>query len=146
MPVIRDPKKMVSPAKEAAIKALAACQTMSVKVWVNETLRSQEVQDAYYLQGRDILENVNAKRKIAGLTPINESENKNIITWTLKSKHSSGKAMDLYPVDKTGKILWSGKKSDFQPIADIIKPFGFDWGGDWDAKNLDLPHFEWKAT
>jgi hypothetical protein len=146
MPIIRDPKKMVSPAKEAAIKALAACQTMSVKVWVNETLRSQEVQDAYYLQGRDILENVNAKRKIAGLPPINESENKNIITWTLKSKHSSGKAMDLYPVDKTGKILWSGKKSDFQPIADIIKPFGFDWGGDWDAKNLDLPHFEWKAT
>jgi hypothetical protein len=146
MPVIRDPKKMVSPAKEAAIKALAACQTMSVKVWVNETLRSQEVQDAYYLQGRDILENVNANRKTAGLPPINESENKNIITWTLKSKHSSGKAMDLYPVDKTGKILWSGKKSDFQPIADIIKPFGFDWGGDWDAKNLDLPHFEWKAT
>jgi hypothetical protein len=146
MPVIRDPKKMVSPAKEGAIKALAACASMSVKVWVNETLRSQEVQDAYYLQGRDILENVNAKRKIAGLPPINESENKNIITWTLKSKHSSGKAMDLYPVDKTGKILWSGKKSDFQPIADIIKPFGFDWGGDWDAKNLDLPHFEWKST
>jgi hypothetical protein len=146
MPVIRDPNKMVSPAKEGAIKALAACASMSVKVWVNETLRSQEVQDAYYLQGRDILENVNAKRKIAGLPPINESENKNIITWTLKSKHSSGKAMDLYPVDKTGKILWSGKKSDFQLIANIIKPFGFDWGGDWDAKNLDLPHFEWKST
>ena len=104
MPVIRDPNKMVSPAKEGAIKALAACSSMSVKVWVNETLRSQEVQNAYYAQGREPLDNTNAKRKIAGLPPITDAENKNMITWTLKSKHSSGKAMDLYPIDKNGKV------------------------------------------
>jgi hypothetical protein len=146
MPLIRDPLQLVPPCRDAAIKALAACNAMSLRIFVNETLRSQNVQDAYYLQGRDTLENVNLARMKAGLRIIGVGENQHMITWTHKSKHTEGKAMDIYPMDKYGKILWGAPKSEFQKIADVIKPFGFDWGGDWEPAKQDLPHFQWRET
>jgi len=59
-----------------------------------ETRRTKEVQEAYYAQGREPLSRINALRSLAGLNPIGEAEGKRIITWTRKSKHIDGLAVD----------------------------------------------------
>lgn len=74
-------------------------------------------------------------------------------SWTLKSKHIEGKAIDVvpYPVD------WNNK-SKFVKIYEAFKQASeetgvkFRWGGDWNQNgsyedeikrgSLDMPHFE----
>ena len=131
--------------REAAEKALAAIAAVGIKVWVNETLRDQPVQDAYYAQGREPLDAINVKRKAAGLANIGAGESKNIVTHAKVSRHTTGTAIDIYPAGKAGEARWAAPESDYKKFADIMKLFGFNWGGDWpDFK--DLPHFELRAT
>ena len=78
---------------------------LGVAYKVLETRRTPEVQAAYYAQGREPLDVVNAKRKVARLYLLTEKENRNMITWTLKSKHLDGLAIDIVPVIG-GRIPW----------------------------------------
>lgn len=73
-----------------------------------------------------------------------------IVTWTMKSKHIEGKAVDLVPypldwndLDKFDKI----KNAMFQAAKEI--DVNLRWGADWDRDGnyrekgeYDSPHFE----
>jgi peptidoglycan L-alanyl-D-glutamate endopeptidase CwlK len=115
-----------------------------------ETLRTAATQTAYYAQGREPLESVNAKRKAAGLQPLIESDNKYKITWTLKSNHLSGHAIDIVPM-VDGKVPWNINTdkiaSAYKRLGEIGESVGLSWGGRWKPLDKfgigkDAPHFE----
>lgn len=117
---------------------------------VIETKRSESIQRAYYAQGREPLSVVNIKRRSAGLPEIGEIENKNKITWTLKSKHLDGKAADIVPVID-GKIPWNINSKEiaaaYMRIGMAGEAAGLSWGGRWTPLDKfgigkDAPHFE----
>jgi peptidoglycan L-alanyl-D-glutamate endopeptidase CwlK len=115
---------------------------------VTETLRTQEVQEAYFAQGREPLDVVNTKRKTAGLPPISSGENQRTITNAdgvkFPSSHQSGKAVDLFPLNINGGIWWGFTPQDqvwlalMQLIGAVAKKHGLIWGGDWKKDPKDL--------
>lgn len=63
-------------------------------------------------------------------------------TASTPSNHSFGTALDMN-ADWNGfhqTPAANGAKGDLHPVADVIKRFGFDWGGDW--RRPDGMHFE----
>lgn len=70
------------------------------------------------------------------------------VSWTLKSRHLSGHAVDLVPL-VGGKITWAWPV--YYKLAPIIKAAAasvgvpVEWGGDW-SRNKDGPHWQlpWK--
>ena len=77
-----------------------------------------------------------------------------IVTWTMNSKHLTGNAVDIAPVDATGKVLWEDTQAFDQMAAAMFaaaKELGIPirWGHDWDQDGIprergetDGPHFE----
>lgn len=65
---------------------------------------------------------------------------------THKSRHLTGHAVDLAPINADGSIPWNDR-SRFAEVADAMKAAarqeGIElvWGGDW-ANFYDGPHFE----
>jgi hypothetical protein len=110
-----------------------------------ETLRTKATQIAYYAQGREPLEAVNAKRKSAYLYMLKESENR-IVTYTLNSKHLTGEALDIVPLTALGTLWWTAPKHTWELIGNIGESYGLVWGGRWGAKDgrlgWDCPHFQ----
>lgn len=145
MGLIRDTSRLEPRTREAAEKALASLAAIGVKVWVNETLRLPETQAAYYAQGREGVDQVNAKRRGAGLWSITAQENTKTITQTLNSKHLVGKAIDVVPLAADGGPNWGADRAEYQKIADVMKLYGFEWGGDWKG-SWDQPHYQIKES
>lgn len=124
---------------------------------VNETKRDQDVQSAYYAQGRKPLSEVNDLRKKAGLYLLSGSENESIVTnrelIRTDAGHGAGLALDVYP-----EIGWRAPQSYWKIIKLIIdndinpkyKEFfetnkcHIEWGGEWKLKDgsSDSPHIE----
>jgi hypothetical protein len=152
MPLVRDIEKLNPIVKEKFKLALAELDKEKIFYYINETYRSQLVQDAYYAQGRQPLDVVNTFRAKAGLVKIGLDESKNIITNAKVSKHTSGKAVDIYLKNGSGGIVWSANRFQLEPMATIIKSFGFEWGGDWTKPDIngkvftDLPHYEYNGV
>lgn len=106
-----------------------AIQITTQDFMITEGVRTPERQRDLYAQGRT------APGKV--------------VTWTLNSNHfvhpktGYGHAVDVcpYPVD------WS-KPAKFEAIAKAVKQAAaelnvrIEWGGDWSAKNRDLPHWQ----
>jgi hypothetical protein len=116
-----------------------------------ETYRAQEVQDAYYAQGRESLDIVNQKRIEAGISIIDEYQNRHIITKARHSKHTDGLAADIVPVISNGRIPWLIRDAStaalWLSISEVMKKHGLAWGGDWEPKNewgigWDPAHYE----
>ena len=61
-----------------------------------------------------------------------------IVTWTLKSNHVLGLAVDI-AFQKAGKLSYA--QTYYDKLVPIAKGLGFDWGGDWKIIK-DTPHFE----
>ena len=77
-----------------------------------------------------------------------------VVTWTMKSKHIDGLAVDLAPLDENGAIPWV----DFAAFKEIARAmfeaaqvleYRIRWGADWDQDGnprergeTDSPHFE----
>lgn len=110
-----------------------AIQISAVDFTVIEGVRSLARQKQLYAQGRT--------------TP------GKIVTWTMKSKHIEGKAVDLGPVNG-GKLDWSDT-AGFEAIAKAMMEaagelgIGLRWGANWDGDDKphekgegDSPHFE----
>ena len=118
---------------------LAELDRIGFEYLISETLRTKAVQEAYFAQGRKPLEEVNKLRVSAGLWEISEKENKTKITWTLKSKHLEGLAIDIVP-SKDGKFWWNAPDEKWKQMRDISEQFDIESGYTW--KNKDIPHFE----
>lgn len=96
-----------------------------------------------------ITEGVRTPKRQADLYAQGRTAPGKVVTWTLNSNHfvnpktGYGHAVDVcpYPVD------WS-KPAKFEAIAKAVKQAAaelnvrIEWGGDWSAKNRDLPHFQ----
>lgn len=109
-----------------------------------EGRRSERVQKAYYAQGRDPLPLVNALREAAGLYPLRGEKDNYVITWTLKSKHIEGLAMDVVPVDGAGSPTWdiAHYRAAFEKILRCGRDAGLICGADWPEPQTDWPHYE----
>ena len=134
-------------AAKAAV-ALAELKKAGVSCVVTYTLRTKEEQSALYAQGREALKTVNEKRKLAGLYALSEKENTYTVTncdgVKTMSRHQTGTAIDVVPV-QDGKSVWpNGNDPRWIAIAGIMKKHGFTWGGDW-KEFPDYPHFQMGA-
>jgi hypothetical protein len=109
---------------------------------VFEGRRTVAVQEAYYAQGRESLEDVNKKRAAAGLYLLRSDRDNYVITWTLKSKHIDGLAMDVLPADGMGNPTWdlAHYRKTFETIRDCGKKAGLTCGADWSPP--DYPHYQ----
>jgi peptidoglycan L-alanyl-D-glutamate endopeptidase CwlK len=117
---------------------------------VTETLRTREVQEAYYAQGRKPLGEINALRKRAGLYLLREAEGKRIVTRTMNSVHFTGKAADIVPVIG-GVIPWNIASREtaglWLAFGRLGREAGLEWGGSWppfDRYGIgwDAPHYQ----
>jgi hypothetical protein len=122
------------------------------KLILAEVHRSSDLQRAYYAQGREPLSRVNSQRRLVGLGPITEAENRKKVTNSKpgQSKHQKfpSEAVDYLFVD--GKTIVEEPKY-YQALAEFIRAFdpSITWGADWnrngktsDEKFIDRPHFE----
>jgi peptidoglycan LD-endopeptidase CwlK len=72
------------------------------------------------------------------------------VSWTLKSKHLTGDAIDVAPYESyqigsgPDKIAWDAKHKEWETIGAIGESVGLVWGGRW--KQRDLGHFELPAS
>jgi hypothetical protein len=116
------------------------------RYFVFEGRRSASVQEAYYAQGRERVAEVNAKRAAAGLYLLRNEKDNYIITWTLKSKHIDGLAMDVLPADGARNPTWDLAHffGVFKIIRDCAFASGLVCGADWPSPNTDWPHYELK--
>jgi peptidoglycan L-alanyl-D-glutamate endopeptidase CwlK len=120
-----------------------------VRYSILETLRTKEVQEAYFAQGRRPLDEINDLRKKAGLWVIGEAEGKRIITKTMESVHLTGRAADIVPVID-GKIPWNITKDNAElwlMFGKLGQEAGLEWGGTWKPLNQfgigwDAPHYQ----
>lgn len=123
-------------ASDAELKALGVSRIIVV-----EGLRELSRQMAYYSRGRMKTPDVQAMYLAAGLYKLTDTEAQTPITWTLKSRHLDGKAVDLAP-SKDGKVIWWDAPQDvWQRMGVIGEAYGLAWGGRWKGK-ADTPHFE----
>lgn len=150
----RDVNELIPEMKDKAVNAINLMRKDSELNWlgledvyISETKRTLAVQMAYYSRGRMSVGDTQSMYKAAGLYEISAEEAKRINTWTLKSKHIEGKAIDIVPIID-GKVRWSCPNGfdvkKFNRILDrmgeIGKEAGLKWGGDW--KERDWPHYE----
>jgi hypothetical protein len=124
--------KGVDPRLVAVVEA--ASKSVPFDILVVEGLRTLERQKQLYAQGRT--------------TP------GKIVTWTLKSKHIDGKAVDIVPLKKDGTIDWNDVKSFDQLASAMVEAShqvkikvrsGADWDGDGKYREkgeFDSPHWE----
>lgn len=85
-----------------------------------EGYRPQEKQDQLYEQGR--------------------TAPGNIVTWTRKSKHTTGKAVDIAFLDDRGNITYNVDSEWYNIMGKIGNQIGLTWGGNFPQK--DVPHFQ----
>lgn len=111
-----------------------AIEISEVDFMVVEGLRTKQRQEELYAQGR--------------------TKAGKIVTWTMKSKHIDGLAVDIAPVNKDGSIDWNSfVKFDkmAQAMFNAAKELNVQirWGADWNQNGkkrekgeTDSPHFE----
>jgi len=129
-----------------AVHGINMLQNRGIPFVVTSTKRTADEQYALWLQGRGELEMVNEARRVAGMRPINASENDYTVTKcdgvTFKSRHQGGRALDVVPADARGNPVWPpASDSRWGQIAEVMKLNGFAWGGEWTVFP-DLPHYE----
>lgn len=69
------------------------------------------------------------------------------VSWTMKSKHLEGRAIDIAPYEEwrqygADKISWDPLNPSWSRLGAIGEALGLTWGGRW--KKRDLGHFEEK--
>lgn len=107
--------KLAPHTKAAALQWLDYCKKNGIEVLVYETTRTEEEQRENIKKG---------------------------VSWTMKSYHLVGQALDFVPVDSKGNALWNGYSlPQVQKAIQYAKSIGFEWGGDWTEK--DMPHLQY---
>lgn len=126
---------------------LRICTREGISVIINETRRELITQLIYFLQGSvgqvadknpNIYDELNALRKNHGFWDLSKAEANKRVTWTLDSKHFTGKAFDAVPLDKNGKPWWNAPDGIWAKMAECGKEAGL-----YPGRNFgDNPHFE----
>ncbi len=151
MAICNDIKLLRSDLREAFLKMKQeALELYGITIIAFETIRSEAVQQAYYMQGRKPLAEVNTARINAGLHTITEEENKRKITNSNKSiYHGTGRAVDIVIVRYEGKrqiLVWNAPFEAWKKIADIGIKYGLTWGGQFQDVNgkplKDYGHYQ----
>ena len=62
------------------------------------------------------------------------------VTWTLKSRHISGLAVDIVPLKTNGGIWWDAPDDLWKILGHAARTNALVWGGNW--KKQDKPHVE----
>ena len=112
-----------------------------------ETLRSLDVQYAYYARGRCPAEVVKAYFMRSRLWNISASEANAVNTKTLYSKHIEGLAIDIIPM-KDGKPWWACPREVWYHLFRIAEEeCGLDAcaGGKYESWQWDWPHHEFRV-
>lgn len=156
----RDPEMFIHP--EIIPQFKEGCKKVGVMTMITSVDRDELAQMALYAQGRRPIDEVNAKRRIAGMLPIKESQN-NIVTWTLNSKHipvivrlddkgnpvKKSRAFD-FAVLKDGLPIWDIKASvdgdlipDYLECAIVGEGLGLRSGRTFPKP--DYSHLQWQA-
>lgn len=136
-----DITKLRPKTQELCKKFVEECKKEGIIVVITQTLRSIEVQNAYYAQGRNDLATVNKLRKIAGLTPITLKENTKVTNAKGgTSPHNYGLSFDFVPI-VNGKADWNNIAL-FKKCGAIGIKLGLEWGGNFKSI-VDLPHFQY---
>ena len=111
-------------AKTACLAHIAACEALGIKTKLIQTLRDAEYQKSLYNQGRTapgkIVTNCDGYRK--------------------RSKHQSGLAWDLVPLDENGAILWSDRDV-YEKMAEAAERLHITAGLRWNSLG-DMDHFQ----
>ncbi|MDR0474287.1 MAG: M15 family metallopeptidase [Treponema sp.] len=134
---------MESNARNALLQALSQMDSEGIEYYISETKRDLTTQLLYALNGR--LDDISfaqlqwAWGQHGKAPPANNVKQ----TWTLQSNHFDGTAVDMVPYDPIKKVpLWSVVN---KRMVEIMKGYGFAWGGDWGADKYDPPHWEFKG-
>ena len=97
--------------------------------FLTQTYRSFDVQNSLYDQGRSTPGKIVTKAKGG------------------QSLHNYYPAHAFDMAFKIGDQVYWGKR-DFFMFAEIIKPMGVEWGGDWigfkDYPHFEVPNFSWR--
>jgi peptidoglycan L-alanyl-D-glutamate endopeptidase CwlK len=109
--------KLAPHTKAAALKWYDFCKKNGIEVLIYETTRTIEEQRENIKKG---------------------------VSWTMKSYHLVGQALDFVPVDSKGNALWDGYSlPQVQKAIQYAKSIGFEWGGDWNPPQIDKPHLQY---
>lgn len=129
--------------REKVCQFLDACEVAGDRVIITYTLRTKREQAALYAQGREKdINKVNALRHAVGMPDLVGGQNDHPVTWTMRSMHLFGVAVDFVPIDAYNKPKWNDIEA-FKRVGAIAKSLGFEWGGDW--KKPDMPHIQFTA-
>lgn len=134
------------------------CHDAGCEIVITCTARTQDIQDAYYAQGREDIDTVNKMRIACGLWTISEQENGHPVTWTKTSNHvvdltstdpmkNKSHAVD-FAVKINGLITWEEKY--YEICGKIGESLGLHWGGNFKNPKTgkpepDRPHLEWHS-
>ena len=106
-------------------RLLAFAGTKGYSISLRDVYRSREEQERLYAIGRTT------------------ELDKKPVTWTLKSLHSKSIAADIL-VFENGQPVWDGDHVIYQELGRVWAELGGEWGGTWQGKKRDSPHFQWK--
>ena len=103
---------------------------------ISGTRRALATQMALYSKGRGDRTSIDKAVKAAG-----QSAGANFwgniddpVTWTLKSNHLGGNALDINTSNLSSDQL--------ALLGKVAAKYGIEWGGNWDDAHKDYPHFE----
>jgi peptidoglycan L-alanyl-D-glutamate endopeptidase CwlK len=133
--------------RQMCLLFVEACKKAGINVIITQTLRSIDLQNAYYSMGRESLAEVNKKLQAVGLPKITERDNK-IVTKAKggSSPHNYGLAWDFVPIIN-GVAQWN-RNDLFDKCGAIAKTISVDgyeleYGGDF-ISIKDRPHIQLK--
>lgn len=120
-----------------------AIRLTEVDFTVTQGKRTYEEQAALYGKGRTAEE-----LAAVGVPATYARPSEKRVTWTMKSNHMTGRAVDLAPFvngkiewDDNGRlVLWPRLNAAMQEAAKI-NGVKIAWGGNW-TTNIDRPHWE----
>ena len=113
------------------------------RIMVVQTLRTREEQEALYGQGRQSTVLVNRLRKIAGLPPIRQEDNKVVTNAKPGSSwHEYGCAIDVCYLDGRARAVWDGPACKWETLGALGMGYMLIWGGTFKGFK-DRPHFEY---
>ena len=76
------------------------------------------------------------------MAPLSPLTRNRIVTWVRHSKHQDGIAFDVVPMIRSQRLVPQWASPHWKKLGLIGEHLGLKWGGRWQGKQRDRPHFE----